>query len=98
MFGSCPGNAQRAEELSKVLEFEVFASIDSSSHLCTILSESSVDAFLERAGQCLTAFKVEERYPLAGEGRVLVKFSCENAMAMLMPCESTGQPTAMERA
>ena len=98
MFGICPGNAQRAEDLSKVLEVEVFASIDSSSHLCTILSESSVDAFVERAGQRLTAFKVEERYPLAGEGRVMVKFSCEDAMVMLVRCESTGQPTAIERA
>ncbi len=98
MFGSCPGNAQRAEELSKVLEFEVFASIDSSSHLCTILSESSVDAFLERAGQRLTGFKPEERYPLASEGRVLVKFFCEDAMAMLVPYQATGQPMAMEHA
>ncbi len=98
MFGSYPVNMQRAEALSKVLEVDIFAAIDSSSHLCTILSESSVDAFLERAGQRLTGFKVEERYPLAGEGRVLVKFSCADAMAMLVPDQATGQPMKMEHA
>ncbi len=97
-FGTLPGNIQRAEAVAKVLEVDVFAALDGSSHLCTILSESSVDAFVEQARQRLKAFEVVERYSLEAEGRVMVKFSCDDAMVMLERCGSTGQPMAMESA
>ena len=84
MFGTLPGNPQRAEAVSKLLDVEVFAAQDGSSHLCVVLDKAAVDDFLSQAGKRLTGFELVERQPMVEDSRVVVQFACKDALELLV--------------